>query len=164
MIYYIFRHGETFFTKNNVPYGESFKTAEILPETVPVIERIGNYLKDKIDNNNYTSPFKRALQTVEIVEKITEKKFISDERIREEGLSRASEALTQLEQRLRNFIDEINNKNIKNVAICSHGWPIAGLISIITNNRLSKFDLSDYPKCGELTIIEGTSLKTLDFN
>jgi broad specificity phosphatase PhoE len=164
MIYYIFRHGETLFTKNNVTYGENFETAEILPETVPVIERVGNYLKDKIDNDNYTSPFKRALQTIEIVEKITGKKFIPDARIREEGLSRANETLIQLEQRLRNFLDDINNKNVKIVAICSHGWPIAALISIITNNRVTKFDLSDYPKCGELTIIEGTALKTLDFN
>ena len=163
MNYYIFRHGETLFTKNNIPYGDSVETAEIIPETIPVIERLGNYLKDKIDNDNYTSPFKRAIQTVEIVEKITNKKFTSDERIREEGLSSADETIVQLEERLRNFLGDVS-KNAKNIAVCSHGWPIAGLISIITNNRLTKFDLSDYPKCGELTVIEDGVLKTLDFN
>ncbi len=169
MIYYIFRHGETFFTKNNIPYGDSFESAEILPEGIPVIEKLGNYLKDKISEHNYSSPFKRALQTVEIIEKITGKKFVPDERMREEGLSRAKETLIQLEERLNNFIDEMKNKNAESVAVCSHGWPIAALISILTKNRVTKFDLSCFPKCGVLTIIEVapdgiSSLKTLDFN
>lgn len=164
MTYYIFRHGETYFTKNDIPYGDNFETAEILPESIRAIENIGNYLKVKIEDNNYTSPFKRALQTVEIVEKITGRKFTPDERLREEELSRAGETLVQLEERLRNFTNEVKNKNIKNVAVCSHGWPIAALIAILTKNRVNKPDLSNYPRCGELTIIEGTSLKTLDFN
>jgi broad specificity phosphatase PhoE len=164
MIFYIFRHGETFFTKNEVPYGDSYESAEILPEAIPVIEKIGNYIKNKIENDNYTSPFKRATQTVEIVEKITGKKFIPDERIKEEGLSRAWETIDQLEERLRNFISEMENKKAEKVAVCSHGWPIAAMISILTRNKLTKYDLSSFPKCGILIIIEDASLKTLDFN
>ncbi len=164
MIFYIFRHGDTFYTKNDVPYGESFESAEILPESIPAIERVGNYLKDRIENDNYTSPFKRAVQTVEIIQKITGKKFIPDERLREEGLSRAQESINQLEERLRNFLMEMNNKNAQKVAVCSHGWPIAALISVITKNKVTKMDLSSFPRCGELTIIEGASVKTLDFN
>jgi broad specificity phosphatase PhoE len=164
MIYYIFRHGETFYTKNNFPYGENFETAEILPESVPVIERIGEYLKDKIADNNYTSPFKRALQTVEIVEKITGKKFVVDERLREEGLSRAKESINQLEERLNCFVADMDSKNVSNIAVCSHGWPIAALIAILTKGNVTKMDLSCFPKCGVLTVIEGKSIKTLDFN
>ena len=164
MTYYIFRHGETFFTKNDVPYGDSYETAEIIPEAIPVIEKIGNYLNDKLENNNYTSPFKRALQTVEIVEKITGKKFISDVRLSEERVSHVKETLAQMEERLRSFLNDVKKGNPESVAICSHGWPIAALISIITKDRVTKFDLSCYPKCGVLTVIEGTSLKTLDFN
>lgn len=164
MIYYIFRHGETFYTKNNFPYGENFETAEILPESVPVIEKIGEYLKDKIANNNYTSPFKRALQTVEIIEKITGKKFVVDERLKEEGLSRAHETIIQLEERLKDFIIDMEKRKIENVAICSHGWPIAALIAILTKGNVTKMDLSCFPKCGVLTIIEDKRAKTLDFN
>ncbi len=164
MIYYIFRHGETFYTKNNFPYGENFETAEIIPESVPVIERIGSYLKDKIADNNYTSPFKRALQTVEIIENITGKKFIVDERLSEEGLSRAQETINQLEERLKGFVANIENNKVSSIAICSHGWPIAALIAILTKGNVTKMDLSCFPKCGELTIIENKSIKTLDFN
>ena len=57
MIYYIFRHGETYFSKNDVPYGTKFNSAELLPEFIPVTERLGEYLKDKLGNNNFTSPF-----------------------------------------------------------------------------------------------------------
>lgn len=164
MIYYIFRHGETYYTKNDFHYGENYASAEILPEGIPAIEKLGEYLKDKLMDNNYTSPFKRAIQTVEIVERITGKKFIPDERIREEGLSRATETLEQLEERLSDFIKEMENKNTKCISVCSHGWPIAALVSILTKSYVTKYDLSNFPKCGVLTIIEGTALKTLDFN
>lgn len=164
MVFYIFRHGETYFTKNDIPYGDSLKTAEILPESFPVIERIGNYLKGKIDDNSYTSPFKRALQTAKIVQNITGIKFRPDDRLREEELSRALETLGQMEERLRSFITDMHGIKAQNVAVCSHGWPIAALIAILTKNRITKKDLSCFPKCGELTVIEGTSVKTLDFN
>lgn len=164
MIYYIFRHGETFYTKNNVPYGENFESADILPESIPVIEKIGEYLKGKISDNNYTSPFKRALQTVAIIENITMNKFISDERLREEGLSRADESITELEERLKSFTSDMQKKNAGSVAVCSHGWPIAALIAILTKGNVTKMDLSCFPKCGELTIVENRTVKTLDFN
>ncbi len=164
MLFYIFRHGETYYTKNNLHYGEHFADAEILPEAVPVTEKIGNYLNGKLSDNNYTSPFKRALQTVAIISKITGKNFTRDERIREEGLSRAEETLEALEKRLKNFISEVENKNIENCAVCSHGWPIATLTALLTKGSTTKSDLGKFPKCGQLLIIENRSVKTLDFN
>jgi len=164
MIYYIFRHGETYFSKNDFHYGEHYSDAEILPENIPVTERLAGYLNEKLSDENYTSPFKRALQTVEIVERITGKKFSPDERLREEGLSRASESLEQLEQRIKNFISETEGKNTHCVSVCTHGWPIAAMSAILTKGFITKGDLGKYPKCGQLLIIENKTVKTLDFN
>ncbi|KKR11890.1 MAG: hypothetical protein UT39_C0002G0071 [Candidatus Woesebacteria bacterium GW2011_GWA1_39_21] len=164
MIYYIFRHGETYFSKNNLHYGEHYQDAEILPEAVPVIEKLAEYLKNKISEDNYTSPFKRAVQTVEIVERITGKKFIYNERIKEEGLSRAEESLEQLEKRLSDFIKDVESKNAKSVAVCSHGWPIAALLGLLNKGYITKMDLAKYPECGQLITVENKTIKTLDFN
>ena len=164
MIYYIFRHGETYYSKNDVLYEDNNMTAEILPESIPVSERMANYLLDKIDDQNYTSPFIRAVQTVDIITKITKKKFLPDERLKEEGLSRAEETFRQLEGRLKNFINEIEGKKFNNVAICSHGWPIATMLAILIKGKVNRTDLGNFPKCGQLLIVENRSLKTLDFN
>lgn len=164
MIYYIFRHGETFVSKNDLQYGDTYKSAEILPEAIPVIEKIGNYLKSKIGDNNFTSLFRRAIQTTDIVTKITGKVFIPDERLREEDISRAEESLEQLESRLKSFLDEIKIQDLQCVSICSHEWPIVSLIALITRGYVTRNTLSEKFKCGQLLIIDGTSLKTLDFN
>lgn len=163
MIYYIFRHGETYYSKNNLHYGDKYESAEILSEYIPVIEKLANYLKGKLTDYNYTSPFRRAIQTVEIVSVITGKKFVPDDRLKEEGLSRAEESLEQMESRLKSFLDETKSLN-SDVAVCTHGWPIAALLSIITKGFVTKTDLGKFPKCGQLLIVEGTSVKTMDFN
>lgn len=164
MLYYIFRHGETFYTKNNLHYGENYKSAEILTEGIPVIEKLGKYLKGVIVDAGYTSPFMRAIQTTDIISKIAGYKFTPDDRIREEGLSRAEETLEDLEIRLKDFLSEKEKSNFGAIAICSHGWPIAALLSIITKGNVTKKDLGEFPKCGQLLIIENKSLKTMDFN
>src|SRR4030066_1983435 len=164
MVYYIFRHGETYYSKNDLHYGDDFEKAEILPEAVPITEKLANYLKDKISDHNHTSPYKRAIQTTDIISKITGKIFIPDERIREEGLSRAEETLEQLEQRLKNFVNEMEKLNTTSVSVCSHGWPIAAMKALILKGYITKKDLGEFPKCGQLTIIENKNIKILDFN
>ena len=34
MLFYVFRHAETFKTKNSIPYGDEIESAQILPEGV----------------------------------------------------------------------------------------------------------------------------------
>lgn len=164
MRYFIFRHGETYFSKNELHYGEHYQDADILPEAVGVTEKMSEYLKDKISDDNFTSPFKRAVQTVEIVERVTGKKFIPDERISEEKLSRAQETLEGLETRLLSFIHEMEERQLKTVAVCSHGWPIAVLLGLLKKGYVTKIDLGKYPECGKLMIVENKIVKTLDFN
>lgn len=164
MLYYIFRHGETFFTKNNLHYGDSYESADIIPEGIPVLKKLGTYLKDRTIDACFTSPFKRAIQTTDIISKITGQKFIPDDRLREEGLSRAEETLEDMEARFKDFHAEMERSKYKALAICSHGWPIAALLAIITKGNVTKKDLGEFPKCGQLLIVEDKTVKTLDFN
>ena len=53
----------TYFAKNNIPYGDQVESAEILEEGIPTIKKLGEYLKDIKTEVNYTSPFKRCIQT-----------------------------------------------------------------------------------------------------
>ena len=81
MKFYIFRHAETYFSKFDIHYGESVESAEIIPEGIPVTERLAKYLAGEDIDAYYTSPFKRCTQTAEIIEKITKMKFIKDGQI-----------------------------------------------------------------------------------
>ena len=104
------------------------------------------------------------MQTTDIITKITGKKFVVDKRLQEEELSRAQETLNDLENRLRDFINEMDKKKADIVAVCSHGWPINALIALLTKSSVSKKDLGNFPRCGQLTIVENRLVKKLDFN
>src|SRR3989344_2307919 len=83
---YIFRHGMTLQSKNNVPYTpENYKTSPLLDEGIPVIEKIGNYLKDIKTDVNYTSPILRCTQTAEIISEISGKIFLPNDLLTEYG-------------------------------------------------------------------------------
>jgi len=160
--YYIFRHGATFQSKFNVPYGKEIETAEILPEGIPVIEKLADYLKDIPVDANFTSPFKRCLQTVEIVTKISGKKYISDDRLHD--WLPEKETIQNVIERIENFFKEINANPYNSVSICTHGYPISGLIQLISHGRIDEMELENFPKPGVLTIASSEEIKSLDFN
>ena len=164
MNYYIFRHSETYFSKNDAHYGSLNETAEIIPEGVAATERLAKYLATKNINAFYSSPFKRCVQTAEIVEKITGKKFLTDTRIGEEMINYGKETFDELVDRIKKFLDEIKTKKYQGIAICSHGWPIASLVAQITKGEVSQNDLKSYPACGILIEIENGVTTKKDFN
>lgn len=162
MTYYIFRHGETYQTKNNLLYGDDVETAEILVECIPAIQKLSSYLKRVESGANFSSPYLRCRQTVEIVSKITNKKFKYDDRLQEFIFGK--ESILQLVERLKNFLFEVNSKQYNNVIICTHGYPISGLVQLIRLGRVREPELNNYPKPGVLTIISPEKLETIDFN
>src|SRR4030066_2181504 len=113
---YIFRHGETYFSKFDIPYGEMIESAEILPEAVPVIEKLAKHFQNVKTDANFSSPFVRCRQTVEIVEKISGKKFIYENELKDWHLGK--ETLDNMILRIKNFYEELIKKNYKSVAIC----------------------------------------------
>lgn len=160
MKYYIFRHGETFFTKNDLPYGDQAKTAPILEEGVSAIKRLGKYLKDKETDAHFSSPYPRCKQTVKIIKNIIGKQFSFDDRLHDFD----AESINDMANRLKSFYEELKGKNYKNIAICTHGFPIAVLKNLIIKEKFTLADLSNYPKPGILVEIENKKIEPIDFN
>ncbi|HLE48935.1 MAG TPA: histidine phosphatase family protein [Patescibacteria group bacterium] len=164
MTFYIFRHGATYFSKNKIFYGDAVETAEILPENTPIIKKLASYLKKVSIDKGFTSPYKRSVQTTDIIKKEIGLEFEIDDRLGEQMMLYGKETFKEFQKRLTDFVNEVKEKNYKNVAICSHGWPIAGLIAAILKGKIQKIDLLKYPETGELIIIKDGKVETIDFN
>jgi broad specificity phosphatase PhoE len=165
MNFYIFRHGETFQTKHDVHYGSKIETAEILPEGIPAIKRVANYLKDKTSNKKgeyFSSPYLRCKQTVEIVKKIVNKKFKFEKYLGE--YREDKETFGEFASRIDNFLKELKNVKIQNVTICTHGGVMAGLKHFILNGKFEEIDLYDFPKPGVLLEMKNGKMNRIDFN
>ena len=159
---YIFRHAQTHFSKFDVLYEEHIETAEILPEGIPVIKRLAAYLKDIKTDKNFTSPYLRCRQTVEIISKETGKQFDVDQRLHD--YNRYTESVSGMVERVKIFLKEAEQKNYQNIAVCTHGYPISVLIQLATRGFVSEVELDSYPKTGVLTIIKGGKAEFIDFN
>lgn len=155
MIFYLFRHGETYFSKNHLQYGDKNDLAEILPEAIPQIKEIAKILKSEKINIIYSSPIKRCVQTVTIIQKeIPTIKVIFDQNLEEEKVTRHLETFDDQTKRIKTFLDKIKNKNYEKIGICSHGWPLAVMIRLLKGKKVNRLSLINYPKCGKVIIIE----------
>jgi broad specificity phosphatase PhoE len=162
MDFYIFRHGETYFSKLDIPYGDMIESAEILPEALPVIEKLAKYFQNIDTDTNFASPFVRCRQTVEIIEKIAGKKFVYEDKLKDWNLGK--ESLEKMILRIKDFYEKLMKKNYKSVAICTHGYPINALIALATKGEATNSDLYNYPRTGVLIIIKNKKKDYLDFN
>lgn len=165
--FYLFRHGETFVTRGQklwyyptflpetaFSYGTKIFSASILPEAKPVLTKLAEYLKNIPTDFNASSQFRRCRQTVQIVEKITDKEFVFDKRLNELVL----EPPWRFRQRVRNFLNEVQSKDYEAVAICTHGAVLALIVTLLTGS------LSGFPKPGVLVIVEGKKISYINFN
>lgn len=160
---FIFRHGETFETKNgSLPYGPRVESAQILPEAIPVIKRLGKYLKNIKTDTNYTSPYLRCIQTVEIVTEVSKKVFLVEDRLSEYRPEK--ETLDELIARVEEFFKYLKSQKLDSAAICTHGFPISVLTQLATKGFVRKHEMENYPKPGELTIIKNCKKGIVDFN
>jgi broad specificity phosphatase PhoE len=157
---YIFRHGQTIFSKNHLPYGENERTAAILPEAVGPTERLAKYFSGILTEANFSSEFLRCRQTVEIVERMVAKKFVFDPRLNEISESN----LEFFVERVKNFWQSLNDQHLGSVAICTHGGVMAVLKHLQTGGNFMPTDILDYPKCGVLMIIRDKVYEEIDFN
>lgn len=149
MIWYLFRHGQTLFTKFSIPYGPFVKSASILPEGRIQARTIGEELKNKNISAFFASPYKRCRQTADIVSSITKSPFEFDDRLREQEILNGKESFSEFSGRINAFISDTKAKGHKSVAVCSHGWPLAILATLIKKGTASEADLHVYPKPGE---------------
>lgn len=159
---YIFRHGQTYFSKNHIPYGDKVESAEILDEGIPVIKRLAEHLKKLPTDRNFTSPFLRCVKTSQIVSEITGKQFEVDQDLRD--WDPRTEAVQQVINRILDFCKLLETKNQGSIAICTHGYPIGALISYFTKGKIEESDLPNYPNPGVLVTIESGKVGFKDFN
>ncbi len=162
MNYYIFRHGETFESKHNVPYGDRVKSAKILPEGIPAIKRVSEYLIGINSDVNISSPFIRCKQTVRIVQEITQKTFNFDDRLGE--YLETEETFNQMAERVENFIADIKKSGCQNVIICTHGGIIAALTYFLIEGTFEEHQLYNFPTPGVLVSIVEGKITRKDFN
>ena len=158
---YIFRHGETYFSKRKIPYGSQVESAKILPEAIPVIVRLADFLQGINTDANFTSPFIRCIQTTKIVEKVTKKKHKVDNNLRD--WNPETETVEDMINRLKIFYSQLKTTNFSAVSICTHGYPINTLIALETKGQASPSDLQNFPETGVLVIIKDKKVKYKDF-
>lgn len=66
--------------------------------------------------------------------------------------------------RVKNFYSELLTKETKTIAICTHGYPIAVLTSLISKGSFDLSGLNNYPRPGVLVVIKDERVETVDFN
>lgn len=154
----LMRHGLA--TYSTTGYGDKIFSATILPESIPSIEKTAEYVKKIPTDYNVSSEFLRCRQTVQIVSAMTKKQFVFDKRINEFN----EETFSNFKERLQNFLDELLQKNVKNILICTHGAVIAGLKQLVLTNNFQEEQLLDFPIPGVLTILENDQIQEINFN
>jgi broad specificity phosphatase PhoE len=158
--YYIFRHGETKYSKFHLSYPRDSRLIEILPEGIPAIKKIGEYLKEIESDYNAVSEFDRCQTTIKIVSETSGKNFKKEARLNEFE----RESFSEFKNRVKSFVDEIGEKNYRNVVICTHGAVVAALKKLLTGKNIRIIDLPFYPKTGTILRIEGNKIEEIDFN
>lgn len=159
MRFYIFRHGMA--VHPNQGYGSRVLTAELLPEGIPPIQRLAQYLVHAPSDYQACSEVLRCRQTAAIVTEATGKAFVIDPRLKEYY----QETFEELSQRTRAFCDEIQQSGYQDVMICTHGSVISALKHYLTDGYFDRRHEMDYTQTGQLMIInEDKSVEVLDFN
>lgn len=162
--YYIFRHGETYFSKHDINYDpESRVNTPLLPESFPAINRLANFLKDKLETANFTSSYPRCVETSRIVGAKAGKNFFQDDRLIDEWITEGRETFEGFVERFRNFLNEISQLESDIISICTHGWPITVLVNLLTKGEMKKDWLDNIIKPGELIIIKDGKVETKSF-
>lgn len=160
--FYIFRHGETDRTKNNIPYPlDTNDSVPILEEGKPVIRKLANYLKDCPTDIYYRSHFLRCKQTADIITEITGKVFVEDDRIYDH---QPGEGFDHLHERVLSFYNFVNESNHQSIAVCTHGEVISGLKFLATTGKFLPEQQGDFPRPGILLIIKDKKVEEIDFN
>lgn len=158
--YYIFRHGETFSTRDGIPYGDRQFEAEILPQGVPAIKRLAEHLKATHFDYYYTSELLRCLQTSQVVASALGVEFEKNKLLNE----MLEPTFEEFRERVQNFINETEGREHKTYLLCTHGAVISALKHLLVFGKYEKENLLDYPIPGTLMVINSSGSEIVDFN
>ena len=151
--YYVFRHALA--THSVSGYGKDIVSAHILPEGIPPIEKLAQYIKSNNIESDYnvSSEFTRCQETTQIITNITGKIFTTDSRLNEYSAEEnySNESFTVFRDRILSFLMDVEQDDTKKtICICTHGAVIAGIKNILLNGRFSEDLLHDFPPTGVL--------------
>lgn len=155
--WYIFRHGLA--TRSRNGYGAQIRTAEVLPEGIPPVQRLARFLDTCPYDWGARSEFLRCQQTAQIVADITGRGFVADPRLNE----RVDEPFHEISERVKDFIDGVERTAHQHVWVCTHGIVIAALKSWLTRGDFSRQYENDYIQPGELLKVTPEGVEVVKF-
>lgn len=158
--FYLFRHGETYFSKNEIPYGTNERTAEILPEALKPTQKLADYLRTKSIEYAARSEYLRCEQTATIIEAEIGLHFEPNNQLNE--LHETD--FNQFIDRMKNLSDMLLGLQAQHIAICTHGANVAALKKLLCQQPFHAKDLAFYPKTGVIVRIEEGTITEVDFN
>ena len=155
--FYIFRHALA--TKNGYP-DQNFDV-QILAEGVAPITKMARYLVNVQSESNFSSQYLRCKQTVQIISKITGKKFVFDKRLNEYY----AESFEKFLARVNNSLEDLLKQADQNIIICTHAAVISVIIQLLKEKRIDQEKVFTHqPKPGTLLIVKNKRVEELDFN
>lgn len=158
--YYIVRHGHTFATKLNVPYGSFVFSAKLLPESYPALHSIGKYLQKTHFDYFCSSEISRCRETASILEQELHITYETTPRLNEF----ANESIHELADRVRSFLAYTKKQQYTSILIVTHGAVIACLKHLVLHDSFSLLQLSDYSGPETLAVLSKDSWKVMDFS
>jgi broad specificity phosphatase PhoE len=162
MKFYIFRHAETFPSKNTGGiYDENNFATPVLSSGKDITIKLAQYLKDIPSDLNVSSPFERCKETVEIITQVTGKKFIFDERVGEYFQI----SYPDFRARIEDFLKEIEGRDYQNIIICTHGAVMSQIVHLLCDDKPEEdIPISEGKNTGILVMVEDRSIKEINFN
>ncbi len=145
--WYIFRHGLA--TRSKMGYGDQIITAQVLPEGIPPVQRLGAYMAHLPYSVGYRSEFLRCEQTAAIVTEATGRAFTPDPRLNE----MVHEPFEEVRARIGAFVAEVSASGHEHIWVCTHGIVIAGLRHWVLRGDYQRRDELDYIQPGQLLIL-----------
>lgn len=158
--FYLFRHGQTYYSKNVIPYGENELTASILPEAKPVITKMALFLNELSIDYATRSEFIRCKETTDIIEENANLKFTPDPLLNEF----TEKEFELFSKRMEILVEKLKNLKEERIVICTHGAVVAALQKLLLGKPFRAHDLMYYPKTGVIVKIEGEKKSEVDFN
>jgi len=147
-------------THSKTGYGDKILTAEILPEGIPPVKRIGAYLREIPYDFGACSEFIRCRQTAAIVSEITGRGFVPDARLNEQY----QESFDAVRDRVRAFVIEMQQSPHQHIWVCTHGIVIAALKHLILTGSFAQKDELDYILPGEILVIHAGESQVIRLN
>ncbi len=164
--FYIFRHGDTIDSGSLLAkvlgHRKDSHNLDILPKGIPALKKIGAFLKNVGTDADFSSPYIRCRKSSQIVGNIAKKKYKIDKRLRE--LENNGEQFSDFYNRVRSFLNEIQEKNYSAVSICTHGAVIAAIKHLETRGKFFFFQVWDFPAPGNVIIIKNGKVSLVNFN